>query len=422
MTKNYACDDFCRSRRALLRSGLYGLGAAVGLPYFLQEASFALAAEALLNKKEKHPNRILVVVELAGGNDGLNTVIPYSNDHYYRLRPTIGQSQDTIRKIDDNYGFHQSLEGFEHLFKDGKMAVVNGVGYPKPSLSHFTSMEYWHTGVPHGVDNRGWIGRLADAMQPEAKENLIVNIGTELSLACQSHVHAPIVFSDPERFQRLASDDQKQVFAELAKTSPRSKNPGLEFLHSISGTAAKSSAMVREACANYRTPVDYGPATGGGIAESMNRIAALIDAGFPTRFYYVNYSGFDTHVSQGSTHNLLLQYTADSVRGLMDDVQRLGRGDDVAIMMFSEFGRRPKENAGGGTDHGTAGPMFLFGNKVRGGLYGEYPSLTLLDENENFKMTTDFRRVYATMMKEWMGYDDTSALLKGEFETLGAVV
>lgn len=419
MKNNYACDDFLRSRRAVLRSGLCGLGATVGLPYFLREANFALAAEAR-DKKEKHPERILVVVELAGGNDGLNTVIPYSNDDYYRLRPTIGQPQATVRKIDDDYGFHQSLEGFEHLFKDGKMAVVNGVGYPRPNLSHFTSMEYWHTGLPHDADNRGWLGRLADSMHPDARENLIVNIGAELSLACQSHVHAPIVFSDPERFQRLASDDQKQAFAELARTAPSSKNNSLTFLQSISGTAANSSAMVRDACANYRTPVDYGPATGGGIAERIHRIAALVSAGFPTRFYYVNYSGFDTHVSQLATHSLLLQYTADAVRGFMDDVQRLGRGDDVAIMMFSEFGRRPKENAGAGTDHGTAGPMFLFGNQVRGGFYGEYPSVTQLDENQNFEMTTDFRHVYATMIKEWMGYEDTRTLLKGDFHSLGA--
>lgn len=195
--------------------------------------------------------------------------------------------------------------------------------------------------------------------------------------------------------------------------------PELTLLQSIEQNAAEGSVLVREACSTYQTPIDYGPSTGSGAGANLQKVAALIDAGFPTRFYYLNYGGFDTHVNQGSTHNLLLQHTADAIRGFMDDMERIGRADDVTVMVFSEFGRRPEDNTGGGSDHGTAGPMFIIGKQVNGGLYGKHPSLTDLDENGNFKMTTDFRRVYATMIKEWMGYEDTKTLLKGDFPSLG---
>jgi uncharacterized protein (DUF1501 family) len=278
-------------------------------------------------------------------------------------------------------------------------------------------MGFWHTGVPNGGEPLGWLGRLADSTYPAATKNVIVNLGSSQSLAVRSRQHSPLVFDDPARFRRDGTDDEKQALASLSM--PRStSNATLEFLSSTAQNATESSDFVRRASASYRTPVDYGQ--GGGLAGNLQRVAALIAAEMPTRLYYVTYAGnsFDTHVQQADLHTRLLMYTADAVRGFIDDVARLGRGDDVAVMIFTEFGRRVEENGSLGTDHGTATPMFLAGKGVKGGFYGQHPSLTDLDDG-NMKMTTDFRRVYATAITEWLGYDQTQAVLKGTFAPMG---
>jgi uncharacterized protein (DUF1501 family) len=406
------------SRREFLARGLYGIGVGAGLPWILNYTSAALTAQALEGTSvEKHPNRILVVIELSGGNDGLNTVVPFGDAAYYRARPKLGIPDKDVIKIADGFGFHPSMVGFERLYKDGRLAIVHGCGYEHPSLSHFSSMGFWHTGVPNGGEPLGWLGRLADRSYDKTKRNLIVNLGNSQSLAVRSQQHSPLVFDDPARFRREGTDDQKRTLADLSR--PRTTSNGtLEFLAAMAQNATESSDFVRQASASYRTPVDYG--IGGGVGANLQRVAALINAGMPTRLYYVTYAGnsFDTHVQQADLHSRLLMYTADAVRGFMEDVERLGRADDVAVMIFTEFGRRVEENGSLGTDHGTATPMFVVGKGVKGGLHGRHPSLTDLDDG-NLKMTTDFRRVYATMINEWLGYDDTAAILKSKFETLG---
>jgi len=406
-------------RRDFLVRGLYGVGIGAALPVFLSRTSAALTAQALQGTSaERHPERVLVVLELAGGNDGLNTVVPFRDPAYYRARPHLGIPDRQVLKVDDHFGFHPSLVGFERLYKDGRMAVIHGCGYEHPSLSHFSSMSYWHTGVPNGGEPLGWLGRLADDHYNPQTRNLIVNIGTSQSLAVRSGKHSPLVFDDPARFRREGTEVEKQALGALSE--PRvTSNPMLEFLAGTARNAADSADFVRQASAAYRTPVDYG--IGNAFGGGLQRVAALIAAGMQTRLYYVVYQGnsFDTHVQQADVHNRLLMYTADAVRAFMDDIARIGRADDVAVMMFTEFGRRVEENGSLGTDHGTATPMFLFGKHLKGGFYGQPPSLTDLDDG-NLKMTTDFRRVYATMIKEWLGYDDTDAVLKGRFDTLGA--
>jgi uncharacterized protein (DUF1501 family) len=397
---------------------MYGIGVGGMLPMILSRTSAALSAQALQGTSiEKHPNRILVVIELSGGNDGLNTVVPFGDAAYYRARPKLGITEREVIKVANGFGFHPSMVGFERLYKDGRLAVVHGCGYDHPSLSHFSSMGFWHTGVPNGGEPLGWLGRLADSTYPAATKNVIVNLGSSQSLAVRSRQHSPLVFDDPARFRRDGTDDEKQALASLSM--PRStSNATLEFLSSTAQNATESSDFVRRASASYRTPVDYGQ--GGGLAGNLQRVAALIAAEMPTRLYYVTYAGnsFDTHVQQADLHTRLLMYTADAVRGFIDDVARLGRGDDVAVMIFTEFGRRVEENGSLGTDHGTATPMFLAGKGVKGGFYGQHPSLTDLDDG-NMKMTTDFRRVYATAITEWLGYDQTQAVLKGTFAPMG---
>lgn len=396
----------CCTRRDLLRWS-------AGLPLFLAETKLAFAANQTAGVKDKHPNRILVVLELSGGNDGLNTVIPYRNDEYYKLRPTIGQREHL--KVHDDFAFHNSLPGFESMFKDGKLAVVHGCSYPSPDRSHFVSMRYWHTGAPNQAEERGWLGRFADMSCPEAKKSYIVNIAREQTLAVKAQIHAPVTFYDPNRFVREGSPEEKGIFQETFRKAVKSGNGSLDYVRAIAETAAESSDFARNACAEYRSKMDYGY---GEVGTNMKRIAAMISAGSPTKIYYTNFGGFDTHASQVTSQALLFNQLGDAVIGFLLDMKRIGRADDVAVLMFTEFGRRVKENASFGTDHGVASPMFIAANKLKGGFYSQHPSLTDLDEGD-LKMTTDFRRVYATMMKEWLGYDDANAVLKGNYPTLG---
>jgi uncharacterized protein (DUF1501 family) len=406
------------SRREFLARGLYGIGVGAGLPLFLSRTSAALTAQALQGTSgERYPERILVVLELSGGNDGLNTVVPYGDPAYYRARPTIGIKEGEVIKIADGFGLHPSMVGFERLYKDGQMAVVHGCGYEHPSFSHFSSMSFWHTGVPNSGEPLGWLGRFADHRYDPGTHNMIVNIGTSQSLAVRSGRHSPLVFDDPARFRREGTDAEKNALVSLSGTRDTT-NSTLEFLAETARNGTDSSDFVRRASTSYRTTVDYG--IGNAFGGGLQRVAALIAAGMPTRVYYVTYQGnsFDTHVQQADVHARLLMYTADAVRAFMEDIKRIGRENDVAVMLFTEFGRRVEENGSLGTDHGTAGPMFIVGKHVKGGFYGRPPSLTDLDDG-NLKMTTDFRRVYATMIKEWLAYDDTQAVLKGKFEPLG---
>ena len=264
---------------------MYGLGIGAGLPMLLSRTSAALSAQALQGTSiEKHPNRSLVVIELSGGNDGLNTVVPFGDAAYYKARPKLGISEREVIKISDGFGLHPSMVGFERLYKDGRLAVVHGCGYDHPSLSHFSSMGFWHTGVPNGGEPLGWLGRLADETYPAATKNVIVNLGNSQSLAVRSRQHSPLVFDDPGRFRREGTDEEKQALAMLS--APRTtSNATLEFLASTAKNATESSDFVRRASSTYRTTVDYGQ--GGGLAGNLQRVAALINAEMPTRLYYV---------------------------------------------------------------------------------------------------------------------------------------
>ena len=404
------------TRREALRAGLYGLGVGAGFPFLPQTSGLAWADPARGETTAAHAERILVVVELSGGNDGLNTVVPYGDDAYYRLRPTLGIPARKVHKIDDHFGFHPAMGGFQQLYKEGNLAVVHGCGYEKPILSHFSSMGFWHTGIPHTGEKLGWLGRLADALDPEVQRDYLVNISTTQSLAVRSRKHSPLVFYDPASFSRDGIYQQQPVFQQLSR-GQRTSNPSLNFLNALADNATQSAAFVRQAWDAYQTPVDYG-AREAGLGLDLRKVAALIQAEMPTHLYYVSYAGnvFDTHVHQLDLHTRLLTYSTDALRAFVNDLQRIGRGNDVTVMVFTEFGRRVPENASRGTDHGTATPVFVLGNAVNGGLYSTPPSLTELDDG-NLRYTTDFRSVYATLIKEWFGYEDTNALLRGDFAT-----
>ena len=387
-------------RRHFLQS-LAGLGLGAALPF--GNPSFAA-----------DNNRILVVVELTGANDGFNTLVPYADDAYYRLRPKIGIRPNKLRKVDDRYGFNPGMAGFERMFKEGQMAVVHGCGYDNPSYSHFTSAAYWHTGVPNGGEAYGWLGRLADAIDPQLTPNFLVNIDERQSLAVRAAKHVPVVFDDPDRFGRKGLYQSRPLIDTDMGNGAASGNASQQFLEDVAQSARQASAQVRAAWRNYKTPVDYGI-----LPMDLPKVAAMINAQLPTRIYQTAYrhNAFDTHVHQSEQHQRLLTYVSDGVSGFMQDMKRIGRDKDVTVMVYSEFGRRAAENTSLGTDHGTANQVYLVGQALQGGHYGQAPSLTDLNADGNVQHTTDFRRVYATLMSSWMGAD-SQALLNGKFEAL----
>lgn len=395
-------------RRKLLRAALAGLGTTAFAP-IMGPGVFASAAQAAAAAEEN--DRILVVLELSGGNDGLNTVVPYADDHYYRHRPTIGIRPQKVRRLDDHFGLNPGMAGLEHLWKDGQLAIVHGCGYDNPSFSHFTSMAYWHTAAPNSGDDYGWYGRLADAMSPQPRPNYLINVDTTQSLAVKSRVHTPVVFDDPNKFMRTAYLQERAILDEVAANG--GANDARRFLNEVARSARDASLLVRDAWNRYKSPIDYGINPLG-----LNKVAACIAAGLPTRLYYAAYrnNAFDTHVQQADLHQRLLTYASDAVLGFMRDMERLGLADRVSLMAFSEFGRRVPENTSLGTDHGTANVMFFAGRHVRGGHYGRAPALDALDAGDNLVYTTDFRRSYATAIDGWLGLNAADSVLKGSFE------
>ena len=396
------------NRRSFVKNSLNG--AVMGLPFV---SALANGADLRVTPSTQNSDRILVVVELSGGNDGLNSVVPYVDDAYYRLRPNIGIKPNDLLKIDEYYGFNPGMLGFERLWNSGELAVVHGCGYDNPSFSHFTSMAYWHTASPNSGDEFGWMGRLADSMSPQYRPNMLLNIGNTQSLAVNSKVHTPVVFDDPARFQRSGFAQQRDLLDRVATT--QSSNASQVYLNEVANSARHSSELIREAWSKYKSPIDYGIA-----ALDLPKVAACIAAGFPTQLYHVAFrnNAFDTHVQQPALHQRLLSYACDGIHGFIRDIERLGLSDRVCVLVYSEFGRRVAENANLGTDHGSANTMFLAGKNVRGGHYGTAPKLTDLTDGGNLKYTVDFRQVYATAIKEWLQHDSTDQILKGSFSPL----
>ncbi len=390
------------SRRHLLK-------AAAALPI----ASLPAWACSAVTGADSADDRILVVVELSGGNDGLNTVVPYGDDAYYRLRPELGIAEHRLLKLDDHFGLNPGMLGFQRLWDKGRLAVVHGCGYDNPSFSHFTSMAYWHTAAPNSGAEFGWVGRLADRMAPEPVANFVINVGSHQSLAVNGRVHTPVVFDDPARFQRRGFAAEQPLLSQVDDDA--TDNPTRAYLNDVAKSGRDASAMIRQAWDGYQTSVDYGIAP-----VDLNKVAACIAAHLPARLYYVAFrnNAFDTHVQQGNLHRRLISYACDAIHGFVADMERLGMADKVLVMAFSEFGRRVPENANLGTDHGAAGLMFMAGKPVTGGHYGELPSLTELDSGDNLIPTTDFRRVYATAIDGWLAPGAANSVLNGSFETL----
>jgi len=401
------------SRRKFLAT-LAGGSAVISLsgrvPHFLAQAA---AAESASGK-----DTILVVVQLTGGNDGLNTVVPYNHDEYRKARPKLAIPAKDVLKINDAIGLHPSARGLSDLLDGGKLAIVQGVGYASPNRSHFESMDIWHTCLRKGNPRTtGWLGRFLDTSHQSADVDApAIHVGFEkqpLALAAEN-VHASS-FGSPESF-RLQDGGSRQfrdAVRALTNGEQQPSDPLLGFLQSSTTSALTTSERIAEVLRDYQTPVTY---PDSDFATRLKTVAQLIDAGLKTRIYYVELDGFDTHSQQAAAHAALLQQFSGAVRAFIEDIEHHGHGDRTLVMSFSEFGRRVAENASEGTDHGAAAPMFLAGSRVRVGLAGDHPSFDDLEDGD-LKFHTDFRQVYATVLQHWLGWPSTT-ILGGEFQSI----
>ncbi len=386
------------------------------------DSIFARAARAagVVTASGSTAARSLVVINLQGGNDGLNTVIPYSDPNYYRARPTIGIAQEDLVKLNSDLALNPHLADLKGLFDAQRIAILQGVHYPNPILSHFRSTEIWQTAAPDTYVPDGWAGRYLDAAGLPAS-NLFkgVAIGPilpQMLIAAKTDVPA---ISDLRGFTFHGKQDEQRQADNILNGASEAysfESPYLSLVQGVEHDAHAASLQLPQLIAAYKPAVDY-PKT--PFSQGLNLISAIVNAGLGTKVFYVSLGSFDTHVNQRQRQDTLLEQFAGGIKAFYADLAAHGADDRVVTMTFSEFGRRVSENANRGTDHGTAAPMFIIGGGVKGGLYGDHPSLTDLDFG-NLKWHTDFRSVYATILENWLAVP-SAPVLGGGFSTLNFV-
>jgi uncharacterized protein (DUF1501 family) len=429
------------TRRAFLGRSLIMASAAASIPAFLAGTAKAmhgtLEAAGLSSLPGVPDDHVLVVVQLSGGNDGLNMIVPFGQGEYYRARPGIGIREQDCLKLSgaDGVGLHPAMGPIKELYDDGLCGIVQGVGYPNPNRSHFKSMDIWHTADTSATGD-GWLGRYFDSEcvgfgkgesgTAEAAGNGAtggadgppgVAIGRTAPLAMQGRLIKPVAFESADLFRwsgRDIHDALRDPYAALnaGHASDQASGSNAEFLTRTALDAQVSSDLIRRAVAR-RPEVTY-PQT--DLGRQLSMVASMIGAGLRTRVYYVQQGGYDTHAGQGGTqgrHAQLLGQLSAAVRAFFADLKQQGNDSRVLAMSFSEFGRRVGQNASQGTDHGTAAPMMVFGPMVRPGVLNAHPSLRDLDEGD-LKFSTDFREVYAGVLEGWMK-SDSKTILEGTY-------
>lgn len=367
---------------------------------------------------------ILVVIQLTGGNDYMNTIVPYNSPLYYQYRAGLEVPEDQVLPIDDQFGFNPAFAPMNKLYDQGKVAVINGIGYPTPNRSHFRSMDIWHTCEPEKVGDEGWLGRVIRDLDPKGENVLTgVNFGRGLprSMALTGVPVASVaelekygvltgISEEPERTEAL--DIFSKMYGPMIGTGPV-----MDYIGQTGLDALKGADILKTAPDSYKTHVEYSDSS---IGRNLQGIAKVLTSGFGTRVFYTMHGGYDTHANQGPFHPVLLTDLSNAISDFYDDLREHEMSENVLMFVFTEFGRRVRAN-GSGTDHGSGGVAFAVGDPVKGGMYSEYPSLNegdLLEGDLHFNI--DFRGVYGTMVEKWLGLDAVP-VVGGNFEQLDFV-
>jgi uncharacterized protein (DUF1501 family) len=387
-------------RRTFLQTGALATGSVL-VPRFLKAFEQPAAVPP--------GNKVVVVIQLSGGNDGLNTVIPVRNDIYYSRRPRLGIKKEAALPIGDEAGLHPSLAAFRELYDNGQLAILNGVGYPNPDRSHFRSMDIWQTASDsRSYLDTGWLGRYLDAQcRPGQPPIQAMEIDDVLSLALKGEQVKGLAFRDP---RKLNGSSQEKFFRDINATQGvHDGEKPVDYLYKTLAETLSGAEHIYKQSRLHPSALTYPDTT---LGRSLKTIASLIFSEINTRVYYVSLGSFDTHFNQEGTQKRLFDELNDAVRVFTEDMKKNGRFDDLLLFTFSEFGRRVAQNASGGTDHGTANNMFFIGGGLKQkGMLNAQPDLSDLQDGD-LKHRVDFRDVYATILKKWLDADDTQILQK----------
>ena len=370
----------------------------------------------------KTKDKTLVVVQMTGGNDFMNTIVPFTNGHYYDARKKIVMKQEDVLPINDTLAINGNASPFKRLFDEGRMAIIQGIGYPDSNRSHFRGMDIWHTCEPDRVGSEGWLGLAIRELDPKSENVLTgVNIGQGLPRA-MSVAGVPVTsISDLEGYGVMNQIEKEQLRDKALQAFKdiygKAIGSGVvaEYIGKTGLDVLKGADMLGDVASNYQSTVEYAD---NSIAKSLKDVARIHLNGLGTRVFYTNHGGYDTHANEMPSHPKLMADLSGAISDFLDDLEQHDESENVAILVFTEFGRRMRDN-GSGTDHGSGGGAFLFGKNVKGGLYSEYPSLDPSDweHGEDLKHTIDFRGIYGTVLEQWLDLD-AKPIVKGEFEQI----
>ena len=365
---------------------------------------------------------ILVVVQLTGGNDFMNTIVPYTNGHYYDARKTVVLREDQVMPINDQLAINAHAAPFKRLYDEGKMAIVQGIGYPNSNRSHFRGMDIWHTCEPDRVGNEGWAALAVRELDPKAENVLTgVNIGMGLPRAMAVSGVPVTSIGDLEGYGVMNRLEKRGLRDKAIESFQNiySQAIGMEAVSEYIGKTGidilKGADLLADVAGQYESTVTYAD---NAIAKNLRDVARIHLAELGTRIFYTAHGGYDTHANEMPNHPKLMQDLSGAIADFLDDLEQHNAADNVTVLVFTEFGRRMRDN-GSGTDHGSGGGAFIFGNRVQGGLYAEYPSLDPSDweHGEDLKHTIDFRGIYGTVLEQWVGVE-AKPIVKGQFEQI----
>ena len=370
----------------------------------------------------KTKDKTLVVVQMTGGNDFMNTIVPFTNGHYYDARKKIVMKQEDVLPINDTLAINGNASPFKRLFDEGRMAIIQGIGYPDSNRSHFRGMDIWHTCEPDRVGSEGWLGLAIRELDPKSENVLTgVNIGQGLPRA-MSVAGVPVTsISDLEGYGVMNQIEKEQLRDKALQAFKDIYGQAIgsgvvaEYIGKTGLDVLKGADMLGDVASNYQSTLEYAD---NSIAKSLKDVARIHLNGLGTRVFYTNHGGYDTHANEMPSHPKLMADLSGAISDFLDDLEQHDESENVAILVFTEFGRRMRDN-GSGTDHGSGGGAFLFGKNVKGGLYSEYPSLDPSDweHGEDLKHTIDFRGIYGTVLEQWLDLD-AKPIVKGEFEQI----